>query len=186
MIWRGQILVAAIAIAVLLIISACAGALWLVDASGQSLITRLERDSATTELDLYVELRREEGAPALVRAIARHARIAGEHHIVAVADRNGHLLAGDLSAWPTLANANLTWSAIATDEGPSAIHAAVRTLPDGMRLLVGRDNSMHQAFADAVLKVAEMAISTPGASSEASATIRIASSATFSTASANA
>jgi len=83
MIWRGHTLVAAIAVAVLLIISACAGALWLVDASGQSLITRLERDSATTELDLYVELRREEGSAALVRAIARHARIAGEHHIVA-------------------------------------------------------------------------------------------------------
>jgi hypothetical protein len=158
MIWRGHVLVAAIAIAVLLIISACAGALWLVDASGQSLITRLERDSATTELDLYVELRREEGSAALVRAIARHARIAGEHHIVAVADRSGRLLAGDLSAWPTPANANIAWAAIATNEGPSAIHAAVRTLPDGMRLLVGRDNSMHQAFADAVLKVAELAI----------------------------
>ncbi|MBS0385309.1 MAG: hypothetical protein JSS00_08165 [Proteobacteria bacterium] len=158
MIWRGYLLFAAIAIAVLLIISACAGALWLVDASGQSLITRLERDSATTELELYVELRREEGAAALVRAIARHARIAGEHHIVAVADARGHLLAGDLSAWPVLASANLAWAAVPTTEGPNAIHAAVRTLPDGMRLLVGRDDSMHQAFADAVLQVAKLAI----------------------------
>lgn len=158
MIWRGHVLVAAIAIAVLLIISACAGALWLVDASGQSLITRLERDSATTELDLYAELRREEGAAALVRAIARHARIAGDHHIVAVADHNGRLLAGDLNAWPPAVTANASWAAIPSNEGPSAIHAAVRTLPDGMRLLVGRDNSMHQAFSDAVLNVAELAI----------------------------
>ena len=158
MIWRGYLLFAAIVIAVMLIISACAGALWLVDASGQSLITRLERDSATTELDLYVELRREEGSAALVRAIARHARIAGDHHIVAVADRNGHLLAGDLSAWPPLPSANLAWSAVPSNEGPNAIHAAVRTLPDGTRLLVGRDNSMHQAFSDAVLQVAELAI----------------------------
>ncbi|MBI3438185.1 MAG: hypothetical protein HY054_05965 [Proteobacteria bacterium] len=158
MIWRGYVLITAIVVAVLLIISACAGALWLVDASGQSLITRLERESATTELDLYVELRREEGAAALVRAIARHARIAGEHHIVAVADRNGHLLAGDLNAWPPLPSGNLTWAAVPSDEGPTAIHAAVRALPDGMRLLVGRDDSMHQAFADAVLKVAELAI----------------------------
>ncbi len=158
MIWRGYILFAAIAIAVLLIISACAGALWLVDASGQSLITRLEHDSATTELELYVELRREEGPAALVRAIARHARIAGEHHIVAVADRNGRLLAGDLSAWPPLPSANVEWAAVPSNEGPNAIHAAVRTLPDGMRLLVGRDDFMHQAFSDAVLQVAKLAI----------------------------
>src|SRR5215813_1099023 len=158
MIWRGYLLFAAITIAVLLIISACAGALWLVDASGQSLITRLERDSATTELELYVELRREEGAAALVRAIARHARIAGEHHIVAVADRGGHLLAGDLSEWPPLPSANAAWAAVPTNEGPAAIHAAVRTLPDGMRLLVGRDDAMHHAFSDAVLQVAMLAI----------------------------
>jgi len=158
MIWRGYLLFVAIAVAVLLIISACAGALWLVDASGQSLITRLERDSATTELELYVELRREEGSAALVRAIARHARIAGEHHIVAVADASGHLLAGDLSAWPLLPSANVTWAAVPTNEGPNAIHAAVRTLPDGMHLLVGRDDSMHHAFSDAVLQVAKLAI----------------------------
>ncbi len=158
MIWRGYLLFVAIAAAVLIIISACAGALWLVDASGQSLITRLERDSATTELELYVELRREEGSAALVRAIARHARIAGEHHIVAVADPNGHLLAGDLSAWPLLPSANVAWAAVPTNEGPNAIHAAVRTLPDGMRLLVGRDDSMHHAFSDAVLQVAKLAI----------------------------
>ena len=158
MIWRGYLLFVAIALAVLIIISACAGALWLVDASGQSLITRLERDSATTELELYVELRREEGSAALVRAIARHARIAGEHHIVAVADRGGHLLAGDLSAWPPLPSANVGWAAVPTNEGPNAIHAAVRTMPDGMRLLVGRDDSMHHAFSDAVLLVAKLAI----------------------------
>ena len=158
MIWRGYLLFVAIAVAVLIIISACAGALWLVDASGQSLITRLERDSATTELELYVELRREEGSAALVRAIARHARIAGEHHIVAVADGSGHLLAGDLSAWPLLPSANVAWAAVPTNEGPNAIHAAVRTLPDGMRLLVGRDDSMHHAFSDAVLQVAKLAI----------------------------
>ncbi len=158
MIWRGHVLIAAIIVAVLLILSASAGALWLVDASGQSLITRLERDSATTELDLYVELRREEGAAALVRAIVRHARIAGDHHIVAVADREGHLLAGDLSAWPPVPAGNSMWVAVPSNEGPNAIHAAVRTLPDGMRLLVGRDDSMHQAFADAVLQVAKLAI----------------------------
>lgn len=156
MIWRGYFFVAIAA--VLIVISACAGALWLVNASGQSLITRLERDSATTELDLYAELRREEGAPALVRAIARHARIAGEHHVVAVADQNGRLLAGNLSLWPALPSSDMAWTALPTNEGPDAIHAAIRNLPDGMRLLVGRDNSSHEAFSAAVTQVATLAI----------------------------
>jgi hypothetical protein len=144
--------------AVFIIITACAGALWLVNATGQSLITRLERDSATIELDLYAELRREEGPAALVRAVARHVRVAGEHHVVAVADRNGRLLAGNLSFWPQLPAGDIAWTPLPTNEGPDAIHAVIRNLPDGMRLLVGRDNSMHDSFSAAVSNVAKLAI----------------------------
>src|SRR5215475_14394472 len=100
MIWRVPIL-AIIAVAIL-VVMACAGSLWMVDTTGQALITRLERESATTELDMYAEMRREEGSAALVREVARHARVAGEHHVVAIADRNGRLLAGNLTSWPTV------------------------------------------------------------------------------------
>src|SRR5512147_2138554 len=100
--------------AVFIIIAACAGALWLVNATGQSLITRLERDSATIEIDLYAELRREEGPAALVRAVARHVRVAGEHHVVAVADHNGRLLAGNLSFWPQLPAGDIAWTPLPT------------------------------------------------------------------------
>lgn len=157
MMWRSHFPTAAIVATILVILTACAGALWLVDATGQELITRLERDAATNELDLYSELRREEGDAALVRDIARHARIAGGHHVYAIADKNDALLAGNLSAWPLLP-ANRDWFALPTDAGPDAIHAAVRTLPDGTQLLIGRDNEMHRAFADAVMRVAELAI----------------------------
>lgn len=157
MLWRSHFSIAAIVLAILVILVASAGALWLVDATGQELITRLERDAATSELDLYSELRREEGDAALVRDIARHARVAGDHHVFAVADKNNNLLAGNLTAWPLLPQ-NRDWFALSTDAGPDAIHAAVRTLPDGTQLLIGRDDSMHRAFASAVMRVAELAI----------------------------
>jgi signal transduction histidine kinase len=156
MIWRVPIL--AIVAAAILVVIACAGSLWLVDTTGQALITRLERESATTELDMYAELRREEGAAALVREVARHARVAGEHHVVAIADKSAHLLAGNLTSWPTVPNSDTLWAPLPTDEGPDTIHAAIRTLPDGMHLLVGRDDSMRTAFASAVQRVAQLAI----------------------------
>lgn len=155
--WRSHGPTAAIVAAIVVILSACAGALWLVDATGQDLITRLERDAATNELGLYSELRREEGDAALVRDIARHARIAGDHHVFAVADRHNNLLAGNLTAWPLLP-ADRDWFALPTDAGPDTIHASVRTLADGTQLLIGRDDDMHRAFDSAVMRVAELAI----------------------------
>lgn len=156
MIWRIPIL--AILAAAVLVAAACAGALWMVDTTGQALISGLERESATTELDMYAEMRREEGAAALVREVVRHARVAGAHHVVAVADKRGRLLAGNLTLWPSVPRGDTLWAPLPTDEGPDTIHAAIRTLPDGMHLLVGRDDSMRTAFANAVQRVAQLAI----------------------------
>ncbi|MFT3729289.1 MAG: HAMP domain-containing sensor histidine kinase [Terricaulis sp.] len=156
MIWRVPIL--AIVAAAVLVVIACAGSLWMVDTTGQALINRLERESATTELDMYAEMRREEGAPALVREVTRHARVAGEHHVVAIADNDGRLLAGNLTAWPQVPHGDTLWAPLPTEEGPDTIHAAIRTLPDGMHLLVGRDDSLRTAFAQAVQRVAQLAI----------------------------
>jgi len=156
-IWRTHIPLLAIVAAVFVIIAACAGALWLVDAAGQDLIARSERDAVTSELDLYSELRREEGGGALVRDIARHARVAGDHHVFALADAGGGLLAGNLTAWPTPPT-DASWFTLQTTPGPEAIHASVRTLPDGTQLLIGRDDSMHRAFTSAVVRVAQFAI----------------------------
>ncbi len=153
--WRSHIPVAAIVAAILAILAACGGGLWLVNNAGQALIMRLESDATANELDLYSELRREEGEAALVRDIARHARLAGTHHVFAIADASGHLLAGNLAAWPRLPS-NLDWFSLATPTGP--VHASVRTLPDGAQLLIGRDEDMQRAFSGAVLRVAELAI----------------------------
>lgn len=153
--WRSHVPVAAIIAAILAIIAACAGGLWLVNNAGQALITRLESDAAANELDLYTELRREEGQAALVRDIARHARLGGSHHVFAIADAHGTLLAGNLTAWPVLPS-DLDWFALRT--GGRNIHASVRMLSDGAQLLIGRDDDMHRAFSDAVLRVAELAI----------------------------
>jgi signal transduction histidine kinase len=156
MVWRVPVL--AIVFAALIVIAASAGALWMVDTTGQALINRLERESATTELDMYAEMRREEGAEALVREVARHARVAGEHHVVALADKDHKLLAGNLSSWPLMPHGDTAWSPLPTDEGPDVIHAAIRTLPDGVHLLVGRDDSMREAFSGTVQWVALLAI----------------------------
>jgi signal transduction histidine kinase len=155
-IWRVPIF--AIACAAFIVIAACAGALWMVDTTGQALISRLERESATTELDMYAEMRREEGAAALEREVARHARVAGEHHVVAIASADEHLLAGNLTSWPTTPSGDTDWAPLPTEEGPDAIYVTMRTLPDGTHLLVGRDDSMRQSFAKAVQRVAQLAI----------------------------
>ncbi len=153
--WRSHIPLAAIIAAILAILAACAGGLWLVNNAGQVLITRLESDAAANELDLYTELLREEGRPALVRDIARHARLSDGHHVFAIADAHGQLLSGNLAAWPTLPP-DLDWFALQTPAG--AIHASVRMLPDGAQLLIGRDDAMQHDFSSAVLRVSELAI----------------------------
>lgn len=155
--WRAHFPIAAIVAASLAIIAACAGALWLVDAAGQELITRLERDAVGNELDLYSELQREEGDAALARDIARHARISGEHHVYALARADNTVLGGNLTAWPLLPE-DVDWFALPTTDGPDVIHASVRVLDDGTQLLIGRDDSMHRAFNAAVTRVAELAI----------------------------
>lgn len=157
MLWRRYLPVFAISSAALIIIVACAGALWLVDATGQQLITRIERDAVQNELELYSELRREEGQAALVRDIGRHARVVGDHHVFAIADARGKLIAGNLTAWPSLPG-DRDWFALPTNEGPDAIHASVRRLADGAQLLIGRDGSSHFAFSAAVTRAAEFAI----------------------------
>jgi signal transduction histidine kinase len=155
--WRRHLPVFAILFAALIIMVACVGALWLVDATGQRLITRIERDAVQNELELYSELRREEGQAALVRDIGRHARVVGDHHVFAIADARGRLMAGNLTAWPALP-AGGDWFALPTNEGPDAIHASVRRLADGAELLIGRDDSSHLAFSAAVTRAAEFAI----------------------------
>ena len=160
--WRGHTTVAII-VAAIVVLAACGGALWLVDATGQQLISSVERDAAAGELDLYAEMRREEGASTLVRAIARHARVEGTHHVYAVADIHGALLAGNLTAWPAMADTQ--WAAMPTEAGPTAIHVSVRTLPDGTRLLAGRDNHLHEEFNNAVLRAAWLAVAIVAATS---------------------
>ena len=90
--FRGHTAIAIVAGA-FVIVAACGGALWIVYATGQQLISSVERDASAGELDLYAEMRREEGPETMVRAIARHARVEGEHHVYAVADKDGVILA---------------------------------------------------------------------------------------------
>ena len=157
--WRGHMMIAAIVGAALTIAVACGGALSLVDATGERLIANAERDSANGELELYTEFRREEGREALVRAVARHARLEGEHHVYAVADANGRLLAGNLTAWPDLPREDTPWIPLPTVEnGPDAIHVAVHTMPDGTRMLAGRDDYMQRLFSKTVFEAALVAI----------------------------
>lgn len=155
--FRGHTAIAIIAGA-FVIVAACGGALWIVYATGQQLISSVERDASAGELDLYAQMRHEEGADTMVRAIARHARVEGEHHVYGVLDKNGVILAGNLTQWPALGTSgDVQWAPLPGDSDPD-VYVAVRVLPDGMRLLAGRDNHLHLEFGAAVLRAAWLAV----------------------------
>jgi signal transduction histidine kinase len=87
------------------------------------------------------------GRPALIAAIEQHAaeqRLAGGEYLLA--DAAGARLAGNLPVWPaSLATAN-GWGTFSAPEGELA-RAAVTTLSDGSRLLVGQTVADLEAFA---------------------------------------
>lgn len=91
------------------------------------------------------------GRPALAWAIERRLEDGGERTAVfLLADAAGARVAGNLAAWPPTVVPGSGWVTLdlyrLDMKGPTAISALTVALPDGERLLVGRDVAARAAF----------------------------------------
>jgi signal transduction histidine kinase len=101
----------------------------------------------TAEQANFLRIYESAGRPGLIAAIEQHAaeqRLAGGEYLLA--DASGARLAGNLPGWPApLATAN-GWDTFSVPPG-GEVRAAVATLSDGSRLLVGQTVDDLDAFA---------------------------------------
>lgn len=151
----GIIIVAAM---ILLVLGACAAALWLVETRGQDLIAAQERDALSDELDLMSSVYRDEGREGLVRAMARRAEVQGDHQVYALKEADGRLIAGNLKAWPPKLGDDEAWSSFEDPDGRGELHVATQTVAPGLIALAGRDDDAHSTFQRTIIYAVWIAI----------------------------
>jgi hypothetical protein len=143
--------------AVLLVLSAITlgGFFWW---STAGYLNRQTDQTVRTDVLLLSARWREDDQGAIARAIAqRLAEDADDEAIYLLTDQAGAVVAGNLDRWPPAANAEGQWHELPLVRAGSATvgRIYVLDLPDGGRLLVGRDVkqrlSLRELVADAVL-----------------------------------
>lgn len=156
--WARRWSASIVAAVLLLVATACAVALWIVDMQGERLIASAERDAVASEIDLLSEVRREEGDAVLIRELGRRARLNPEYRIYALRDGGGHVLASTIGEWPVGVGGRMDWISITGLAGHQRAHVTTRTFEDGAMLLVGHDDSVLSEFRAGVLDAAWIAI----------------------------
>jgi signal transduction histidine kinase len=150
--------------AVLLVASAVAlgGFFWW---STAGYMNRQTDQAIRTEVKLLTARWRDGDGQALAQAIAqRLAEDSDNEEIFLLADETGRIVAGNLDRWPAEAKAEDTWYelALVRDGAPTIGRIFVLDLPDGGRLLVGRDVKqrleLRELVGDAVLYGSGLAV----------------------------
>ncbi len=156
-IWVPRLGVMIVAAMIVMVLGACVAALWLVDAKGQALIAAQEQNALSDEMDLISAVYRDEGREGLVRALARRAAVQGEHQIYALREAGGHMIAGNLAAWPQKLGDDEAWASFA-DPGRGELHVSTQTLAPGLVALAGRDGDAHSTFQRTIIDAVWIAI----------------------------
>jgi signal transduction histidine kinase len=145
-----------VAAMIIVVLGACAAALWLVDAKGQALISDQEQDALSDEMDLISAVYRDEGRDGLMRALARRAAVQGEHQIYALREAGG-VIAGNLKTWPAKLGDDEAWASV-DDPERGELRVATQTLAPGIVALAGRDDDAQSTFQDTVIYAVWIAI----------------------------
>lgn len=138
------------------VLGACALALWIVDTEGRKRISEQEREAVSVELDLFDEILTDEGLDGLVRSVERFADLESSHSIYALRDGNGRILAGALNSWPRGLASEEDWTPV-TAEG-FTLDVATRDLGDGIEIMIGRDRNALEQFQSRVTESVWLAI----------------------------
>lgn len=142
-----------------LVSAACLGSLWYAEAEGYRLISQQERQLTASEVDLMATLYAEEGRESVVRAITRRIRAAlGKHDVYALRSPEGEIIAGNLRLWPETVDESQEWGKTIELANGRSVHIAIRRLPDGATLLVGRDDAQIEEFRDDLLDAVWIAV----------------------------
>jgi signal transduction histidine kinase len=137
--------------AVVLVLGASAAALIVVYRTGQRIIWERERAEALAERDLLLELDQEQGLASLASAVARRTRFSAGGERYGLFSAKGAPLAGDIVAFqPEFIEAD--WRVVRVRRPQKAtLHVATTMMPDGSRLVVGRDLSNLRQFERSIL-----------------------------------
>ena len=138
------------------ILGACALALWIVNTEGRKRISEQERDAVSIELDLFEQILTDDGMDGLVRSVDRVADLEGSHSIYALRDRDGRMLSGALAAWPQGLKSGEDWTPISA-EG-FTMDVSTRQFGNGVELMIGRDRNALEQFQSRVVESVWLAI----------------------------
>ncbi|MBI1212648.1 MAG: HAMP domain-containing protein [Alphaproteobacteria bacterium] len=148
---RDALIYAALGLA--FIVASSVAAFLFIDDRVERILLQRQAAIVDSELKLLELVDREEGRDGLVRSIARRVSVPNDDfQIQALIDRNGKYLAGDVD-WPSDLIVDGAWRPIQTyaRKGVPVIgYGRAIVLPDGAKILVGRDRSAQRAVQSAL------------------------------------
>lgn len=141
-----------VVLAIALVAAASATALVVVYRTGEVIILNRERAEALAERDLLAELDQEQGLANLVSSVARRSRYSSGGERYGLFSESCAPLAGDLPVYePGFTDAD--WRIVRLSPPRAAtLHVVTTVLPDGARLVVGRDLSNLRRFERSILE----------------------------------
>ncbi len=139
-------------LAIALVVTASAAALVVVYDTGERIILQRERAEALAERDLLAEVDQEQGLASLVTSVARRSRFAAGGERYGLFSESGAPLAGDIQRFePAFADAD--WRQVRLGgPAPATVHVVTTIMPEGARLVVGRDLSNIRRFERSILE----------------------------------
>jgi len=135
------------AFAMITVLGAVAGAFYVVNLSAENVFLERERDDALSERHILGEAFAREGVPGLARRMERRSRLAAPEAHYGLFDTGGRRIGGDLLSLP-VPTPHDGWTLVRsrTKAGPLELNATAARLPDGILLVVGRDDAGKRDF----------------------------------------
>jgi len=156
---RDALIYAGLALA--LVVASSIGAFLFLESRVESVLLQRQAAIVDSELKLLQLVDREEGRDGLVRSVARRVALPNDDFAIqALIDRNGKYLAGDVD-WPPDLIVDGAWRPIQTYARtgvPVIGHGRAIVLPDGAKILVGRDQSAQRVVQSALTEALLVAI----------------------------
>lgn len=130
-------------VAIILVIAALGAALIFADLSTESIVTRVQQEAISDELEALVAIANEEGSEALRDALELRSRLTSQHFMHLLINPAGQRVVGDLAAWPEELRRDDTWTRFEFQRvgggSPETAFGLSSSLPDGSRVMIARD-----------------------------------------------